>query len=78
MSAKTRFERKIDSVHLLLERMLEAHRNKGGVDSNRWLELLFKHYSDRMLSDNERIWRTGALLIPLSLAAFAALAGISP
>ena len=46
------------------------------ADSFKMLESLLKHHTDRMLSDNERIWRTGALFIPISLAAFAALTAI--
>jgi hypothetical protein len=45
-------------------------------DPNDWLKILYKAFSDRMLSDNERIWRTGAILVPLSLSAFAALVSL--
>ncbi len=38
-----------------------------------WL-LLYKAHVDRMLSDNERIWRTGAIFVPLSFAGFGAFA----
>jgi hypothetical protein len=47
-----------------------------GKDPNDWLKTLYTAFLNRMLSDNERIWRTGAILVPLSLSAFAALAAM--
>lgn len=76
MTEKSPFEQQVDAVSEALNAMLKAHREKGITDSSKWLEALFKHYSDRMLSDNERIWRTGALFVPIALAAFAALTAI--
>ena len=55
---------------------LHAQHNKHNIDTQQWLETLHKHYSDRMLSDNERIWRTGALFVPISLASFVGLTAI--
>ncbi len=43
---------------------------------NMWLLQLHKHYTDRMLSDNERIWRTGAIFVPVALGAFGALVAL--
>lgn len=76
MNENNPFDKQVDVISHVLDKMLETHRNKGITDSREWLETLFNHYSDRMLSDNERIWRTGALFVPISLAAFAVLAGI--
>lgn len=47
-----------------------------GENPHDWLKTLYKSFSDRMLSDNERIWRTGAILLPLSLSTFAAVVSI--
>lgn len=44
-----------------------------GLDSTKLLEVLYKSYTDRMLADNERIWRTGAIFVPAALALFVAL-----
>ena len=49
-----------------------------GKDPNDWLKTLYNAFGNRMLSDNERIWRTGAILVPLSLSAFAALVATTP
>lgn len=48
-----------------------------GKDPNDWLKTLYNAFGNRMLSDNERIWRTGAILVPLSLSAFAALVAMN-
>jgi hypothetical protein len=76
---KSAWDTQLELVTTALEQMLQEHRDRHGanpVDSQRWLEVLHRHYGDRMLADNERIWRTGALAIPLSLAAFAAVPSI--
>ena len=38
------------------------------------LQVLYKQYTKRFLSDNNRIWTTGSILLPLSLGPFVALA----
>jgi hypothetical protein len=38
-----------------------------------WLKLLYKSFTERFLSDNSRIWTTGAVMIPFSLAPLAVL-----
>jgi hypothetical protein len=43
---------------------------------NEWLKIVYKASFDRMLSDNERIWRTGQLFVSISLGAFAALVAL--
>lgn len=53
---------------------MQAH----GKDPDDWLKTLYTAFANRMLSDNERIWRTGAILVPLSLSAFAALVAMNP
>ncbi len=57
MTEKGPFEKQVDAVSEVLGLMLKAHWDKGVADSSKRLEALFKTYSDRMLSDNERIWR---------------------
>ena len=43
------------------------------LQADEWLRTLYESYTQRFLSDNSRIWITGSIMIPLSLAAFAAL-----
>ncbi len=43
---------------------------------NQWLLRLHEHFTDRLLSDNSRIWQTGAIFVPIALAAFGALTTI--
>ena len=80
------FEKTVKTIHEALKKVLTVDPptpSESGevaslvlVDANKIFETLFKHYTDRMLADNERIWRTGALFVPISLAAFAAFAAI--
>ncbi len=55
---------------------LAARQEADGLKSEEWMKLLYSSYLQRMLSDNERIWRTGAIFVPLSLSALAALVTI--
>lgn len=41
-----------------------------------WLRALYGHFGERMRSDNERIWSTGEIFVPISLSGFAALLAI--
>lgn len=84
--AEDPFENNVNTIHKALRKVLVADHQPGSelndapprvsVDTNKIFEALFKHYTDRMLADNERIWKTGALFVPISLAAFAAFAAI--
>jgi hypothetical protein len=40
-------------------------------NGEKWLQLLYSSYLNRFLSDNGRIWTTGQLMVPLSLAPIA-------
>jgi len=75
MSTNDPFAETVAGAKAALEKMVENQREKQ-FDPQKPLEALLKHYTDRMLSDNERIWRTGALFVPISLAAFAAFAAL--
>jgi len=65
------FEQLVDEIVTVLA-SLPRPRN-GRSD---WREILFKHHSERMLADNARIWTVAGILLPISLAAFGALASI--
>jgi hypothetical protein len=48
-----------------------------GFQSDEWLRTLYKSYTNKFIHDNNRIWTTGSIMIPLSLAAFAAVPTIN-
>lgn len=58
----------------IISLMMEDQRGQGR-DPNDWLQTLYENYERRFLSDNNVIWSTGAILIPLSLAGFGAVLG---
>ena len=70
------FEDHIIQVKSALQKMLEQ-RQKQSMVSDDWLIALFEHYSSQMRADNERIWTTGSLFLPLSFAPFVVFAGIA-
>jgi hypothetical protein len=44
------------------------------AEGEKWLQTLYTAYLQRFLSDNNRIWVTGQLLVPLSVAPLAVVA----
>jgi len=72
---KDTFRQEVDRIKSAIAGCLEESR-RGDGNTQDWLMTLYKSRADRMLSDNERIWRTGSLFVPLSLSAFAALISI--
>lgn len=75
MAATDPFKDYVNAAHDALTTMVQYQRS-ADLDPQKTLEALLKHYTDRMLSDNERIWRIGALFLPISLAAFAAFTSV--
>lgn len=75
MPRRDYFEEEVTKLMGILAKMIEDQQ-KDGKDSNSWLQILYENYSRRFLSDNDRIWGTGSILIPLSLAGFAAVVGL--
>jgi hypothetical protein len=61
-------------VERLQAAIIDMTKEMKDEDKSKWLQTLYTSYLNRMFSDNERIWRTGALFVPLSLSAFAAYA----
>lgn len=53
----------------------ESDGRVGGVADD-WLMKIYDARLQRFLHDNDRIWSSGSLLVPLSLAPFLALASI--
>jgi hypothetical protein len=47
---------------------LEKTCKEKGLNFDHWLQKLYDRKSERFLQDNERIWRTGAIFIPASVA----------
>lgn len=46
-------------------------------DPDEWLRTLYSAYAERLRMDNERIWVTGAILLPLAITGFAAFVAIN-
>lgn len=65
-----------ESVVRRLEERLRTLRSSASDnrDVDEWLRALHQSYTSRFLSDNNRIWTTGAIMIPLSLAPLAGMA----
>ena len=59
----------------ILDKMVKDRRSQG-FDPDEWLRTLHRDYSNRFLSDNDRIWTVGSILIPVSVAGYAALVTI--
>ncbi|MBE9584029.1 hypothetical protein IM792_06170 [Mucilaginibacter sp. JRF] len=47
-------------------------------EHHNWLRQLHSHYSEKFLQDNNRIWSTASILIPLSLAGLATVKDAPP
>lgn len=45
--------------------------------SDDWLKELYKAHTDRFKKENDRIWETGKILLPLSLGAFGGYAALN-
>ena len=71
------FERTVQDLKAKLKESLVDGSAYEGLQRDEWLRTLYESYTERFLSDNSRIWITGSIMIPLSLAAFAALPTIS-
>lgn len=76
MPKRDYFREEVDRLKAEIKKMIVAFQAEG-KDPTDWLKTLYNSFSNRMLSDNERIWRTGAIFVPLSLSAFAALVSMS-
>lgn len=74
-SGESNFEVEVSRLQATLAMMVE-HELKAHRDPNAWLQILYQHYGSRFLSDNERIWSTGTIFIPVSLAGFVALMAV--
>ncbi len=59
-----KFKQEVAKKVKAIKTMIENQR-KQAADPNEWLRTLHQHYSNRFLSDNERIWTVGSILIPV-------------
>jgi hypothetical protein len=66
------FETTVSDLALKITRLVEEPRY-AAMQSDEWLRTLYERYTDRFIHDNNRIWTTGSIMIPISLAAFGAL-----
>lgn len=76
MPKRDYFEDEVVKLTDIIAEMVDDQR-KQGKDPNAWLQILYQSYASRFLSDNERIWNTGAIVIPLSLAGFVAVISLN-
>ena len=51
----------------LSSRLQQLITNEQGSD---WLKTLYEKRTDRFISDNDKIWTTGQILIPIAIGAF--------
>jgi hypothetical protein len=75
MTRQGPFRATVDELKATLGSVVDE-REKNGRDSDEWLRTLYSTYAERMRSDNERIWGTGSILLPLAAAGFAAFVAI--
>lgn len=78
MSAKTdssQFNRVVEDLKLQLKQNLIENTAYESLQQDEWLRTLYSSYTKMFINDNSRIWTTGSIMIPLSLAGFAALPG---
>ncbi len=69
------FRTEVDRLKAELNKLTRARASEGD-NPGEWLRALYTAYAERMRSDNERIWSTGAIFVPLALSAFAALLAV--
>jgi len=69
------FRKAVDRIKTALVAMVERMTDDK-TDPNEWLRTLYTAYAGRMLSDNQRIWGTGSIFLPLSITGFAAFIAI--
>lgn len=63
------FDQTVDNLRKQLKNIPSDERHE-------WLRTLHSNYTQRFTKDNERIWTTGAIIIPLSLGGFVAFISI--
>ena len=56
--------------------MMMQEEIKKMANNDEWLRKIYACYTERFLSDNCRIWKTGSIMIPLSFAPLAILPSI--
>ncbi len=74
--AENSFDATVEYLVKCLQKMSQTQIEKGD-DPDIWLEILYQHYSERFTEDNNKIWTTASILIPISLAGFGAVATIN-
>ena len=70
---KTEFRTAVEKLKVEIRDHMVSKLGRKNLDKDQWLRTLYDSYNKRFLSDNNRIWTTGSIMIPLSLAGFAAL-----
>jgi hypothetical protein len=76
MGNDVEFRKYVDQIKTEINEKLIKGNANNGRQVDEWLQIIYQSYSQRFISDNERIWATGAIMIPLALAIFVALPSI--
>ena len=69
-------EKRAKEIARWKDRLQELY-NDTSAGGNDWLRILYSSYLQRFLSDNNRIWTTGQLMVPLAFAPFAAVPSLT-
>lgn len=69
---KNDFRTTVDNIKIELGKI--KSKNKDSYQD--WMKVFFNYYADRFEMDNERIWKIGAIFIPLALSPLALLTKI--
>ena len=70
MESTNKFSKDVDTIKKALS---ESTLRKNDSTYNEWLQALYSNYTTRFISDNNRIWVTGSIMIPLALSGFVLL-----
>ena len=68
------FRETVDRLKALLAQRFPSPDGERNPQANDWLRTLYETYTARFAMSNGTVWLTGSIMIPLSLAGFAALA----
>jgi|GEM_PF-4250374 len=69
----------VDSLTEQLKSGLAAQTtDKTDAKHNMWLQVIYEQRTQRFINDNNKIWTTGSIFIPLSLAGLAGFKDLTP
>ena len=72
MASTNTFREAVESIKATVKKS-QLVKNGSLDHDHEWLRALYASYTTRFISDNNRIWVTGSIMIPLALSGFALL-----